>query len=76
MATDDKRLDALRRNPRDVRSDELDAVLVGAGFRSRQRGTSHKVYSRGAVTLVIPQHRPYLKAVYVRQALQVLEEET
>jgi hypothetical protein len=75
MATRDKRIAAMRRNPRNVRPDDLDVVLRAAGFTMRQQGTSHKVYTREEQQVVVPQHRPFLMAAYVRRALAVLGEE-
>jgi predicted RNA binding protein YcfA (HicA-like mRNA interferase family) len=42
----DEFAEKLKRSPNNVRFDELDRFLVGRGFRSRQRGTSHVVYKR------------------------------
>jgi hypothetical protein len=78
MAKCDKRIAAMRRNPRNVRPDDLDVVLRAAGFTMRQQGTSHKVIAARWVEeqqVVVPQHRPFLKAAYVRRALAVLGEE-
>jgi predicted RNA binding protein YcfA (HicA-like mRNA interferase family) len=75
MAKRDKRIAAMRRNPSNVRPDDLDVVLRAAGFTMRQQGTSHKVYTRGEQQVVVPQHRPFLKAAYLRRALAVLGEE-
>lgn len=70
----DKRLERIRQNPKNVRPDDLDAVLVAAGFAPRQRGTSHKIYRRGEQTLSVPQRFPHLLEVYVKKALALLEE--
>jgi hypothetical protein len=70
----DKRLERMRQSPKAVRPDELDAALLEACCEAHQRGSSHKVYRRGNVTISVPQHRPHLKPVYVRQALIALVE--
>jgi hypothetical protein len=75
MAKRDKRIAAMRRNPKNVRPDDLDVVLRTAGFTMRQQGTSHKVYTRGEQQVLVPQHRPFLKAASVRQTLAVPGEE-
>lgn len=74
MAKRDKRIAAMRRNPKDVRPDDLDTVLRAAGFATRQQGTSHKVYSYGSYLLPVPQHPSPLKAIYVKQALALLDQ--
>jgi predicted RNA binding protein YcfA (HicA-like mRNA interferase family) len=74
MSRDDKRVEAMKQHPKSVRPEELEAVLLAAGFTFRQQGTSHRVYRRGArEILVVPQHRPYIKAAYVRDAIAILE---
>jgi predicted RNA binding protein YcfA (HicA-like mRNA interferase family) len=73
VATRDKRIAAMRRNPRNVRPDDLDAVLRGAGFTAHQEG-SHKTYRRHGRKLTVPQHTPFLKPVYVKQALDMIED--
>lgn len=72
MSKANKRLDRIRRNIRTVRPDELNGVLEAAGFTWRQEG-SHRIYARGAVTVSIPQHRPFLKPKYVELALAALQ---
>jgi hypothetical protein len=65
----------MRRNPKNVRPDELEVVLRGAGFSVRQQGTSHRIYVRGAQRVSVPQRHPFLLATYVRQALDLLDGE-
>ena len=66
MTKREKRLEKLRQNPKNVRPDELDAVLIGEGFViARQKG-SHKRYDRGIHQLTVPQREPFLLDVYVR----------
>ncbi len=74
MTKRDKRIEAMRRNPKSVRPDELHAVLVSAGFTCRHDGTSHKLYKRGTEKLSVPQRHPYLLPHYVLDALDLLEE--
>jgi hypothetical protein len=78
MTRRDKRIEAMSRNPKNVRPDDLDVVLIAAGFSMRQQGTSHRVYVRGAQQLTVPQRHPFLLPVYVKQALAFIdmEEET
>lgn len=73
VAKRDKRIAAMRQNRKNVRPDELDTVLIAAGFAARQQGTSHKVYSHGSYVLPVPQRKPYLLPIYVTQALTLLD---
>jgi hypothetical protein len=70
----DKRIDAMRRSPQQVRHSELDVVLKDAGFAVRQRGSSHKINSYGRYQISVPQHGRFVKEVYVRQALRLLDQ--
>ncbi len=73
MTRREKRQEKLRQNPKNVRPDELDAVLMDAGFVvARQKG-SHKRYDRGVHQLTVPQREPFLLDVYVKQALVMLD---
>lgn len=67
-----KLLERLRANPRNVRFDELDNILHRIGFSSRQRG-SHVTYTLGVHRLTVPINRPFLKPVYVRLVLELLD---
>ena len=75
MAKRSKRIEALRRNPKNVRPEDLDVVLRAAGFSVDQDSTSHRLYRRGTAQLSVPQHRPLLKEAYVKLALAVLDQE-
>lgn len=76
MQRRDKRREAIERNPRRVRFQDLDAVLRSYGFerRQRRRGSSHYVYRRGRWHLTVPARRPHLRLYVVREALGVLRE--
>lgn len=74
MTTREKTIARWRNNPRGVRFEAVDRVLIGAGFTKRQRGTSHAVYTNGPYRLTVPVRQPYILPVYVRQVLQVLDE--
>lgn len=77
MSQWEKLLARIRNNPKTVTFDELDTLLQRAGFRRRQprSGSSHYVYTKEDRILTVPKHSPYVKAVYVEQALRVLDEE-
>jgi len=75
MAKRDKRIAAMRLNRKNVRPNELDAVLRAVGFDVQRQTGSHKIYAREAVSLSIPQDKPFIKEVYVRLALSYVEDE-
>ncbi len=62
--------------PNSVRWSELDKLLQRFGFSRRQPGggSSHYVYTRGEMQLVVPKAgSDSVKAVYVRRAMEALE---
>jgi len=73
MTKRDKRIAALRRNPKNVRPEELDQVLRAAGFLARQEGTSHRRYTKESRSLTIAQHKPFLAVAAVKEVLDLLD---
>lgn len=76
MSKAKKLLQKIRNNPKSVPFDDLDKVLLGCGFTRRQAGSgsSHYYYTLGALTLSVPYKRPYVKEVYVRLALNLIDQ--
>ena len=75
MTQREKRLAKIRNNPKNVHFDDLDRLLHDYGFERRQPkgGSSHYFYFLGDKRLTIPFKRPFVKAIYVKQVLSVLE---
>lgn len=73
MVKREKQIERLRQNPKTVRFEEIDTILLGLGFNKRQRGTSHAVYSLGNQRITIPFHKPFIKPVYVKLILDILD---
>jgi predicted RNA binding protein YcfA (HicA-like mRNA interferase family) len=69
----DKRLERLRRNPKNVRFEELDVLLRSLGFEGRQKG-SHMTYTNGRHQITVPIHKPFIKPIYIKLVLQLLDE--
>jgi len=69
-------LEKIRNNPKNVRFEELDRLLRNYGFECRQPsgGSSHYFYICGHRRLTVPRKRPFIKQIYVKQALRQLEE--
>lgn len=59
-----------------MRFEEIDKVLQDIGFVRTQpsKGSSHYTYHFGNITLTIPYKRPYIKVVYVKKVIELLEE--
>ncbi len=73
MTKADKRIHKMRQNPKNVRFEDVDVVLLALGFQKRQRG-SHAVYSLNQWRITIPARKPFILPVYVRELLALLDE--
>lgn len=71
----EKRLQKIRNNPKHVSFKDLDLVLRDFGFTvsQRSRGSSHYVYMLNEIVLTVPKKQPFLKVVYVKKALLIIE---
>ncbi|HWQ73217.1 MAG TPA: hypothetical protein VN370_12960, partial [Desulfitobacteriaceae bacterium] len=72
-----KLLQRIKKNPKQVRFEELDKILLHYGFNRRQpsRGSSHYSYFKGTKLITIPFRQPHIKSIYVEQAIELLEGE-
>jgi len=73
MTKADKDIIRLRQNPNHVRYEELVTILTRLGFQRKQDSTSHVRFTHGNHILVIPKRKPFLKPVYVKQVLKILD---
>jgi len=73
MSKFEKDLAKLKQNPKNVRYADLEKILLRLGFKNRQKGTSHVVFTYEENILTIPINRPFLKVVYVKKALETIE---
>jgi predicted RNA binding protein YcfA (HicA-like mRNA interferase family) len=75
MSKKTKAIIHLKQNPRNVRYEELESVLLNLGFSKRQESTSHVVFSmKGYPPITVPRRKPFLLEVYVKQVLKVLDD--
>lgn len=63
----------VKSNPHTVRFEELQKLLLGAGFKERNPGGSHYTYTKGVLRITVPYRRPYILEVYIRLVLIILE---
>ncbi len=76
MAKSDKREQAIRHNPSNVRFDDLDRVLLDYAFTRRNSGTSHFIYIHPLIVghVNIPRHGAIVKPIYVKKAIAAIDE--
>jgi len=74
MSKKEKALVKIRQNPKHVRFDELETILLKLGFTKRQDGTSHAIFTLGTHIVNIPKRKPFVKPKYVELVLAALDE--
>ncbi len=74
MSKKEKALAKIRRNPKHVRFDDLEAILLALGFIKRQDGTSHAIFTLDKHIVNVPKRRPFVKPKYVELVLAALDE--
>ena len=75
MASVDKIVDKMKRQPNAITPDEAGAVLDYYGYKFDRQNGSHKTYVNKAGDIqTIPKKRPTIKPVYVKQILNKIGE--
>lgn len=74
MSKRDKAIERLRQNPKTVRFEDIDSLLLSFGFEKRQK-SSHATYIlKNHRPITIPFRKPFILPVYVKNVLQLLDE--
>ncbi len=74
MSKKEKAISKLRQNPKNIRFEEIETILIGLGFSKRQHGTSHATFTCGKLIITVPRQKPFVKPVYVKLLLEILDE--
>ncbi len=76
MSKREKLLEKIRNNPKNVRFDDLDSILIDYGFVRRQsgKGTSHYVYKLDTHKIVVVWRKPFVHSEAVKDVLKVIKE--
>ena len=69
-----KLLVRLMNNPRSATFDDIRALLSQEGFRLDRITGSHHIFKKGQTTFVIPVHANRVKSVYVKRAINLIEQ--
>ena len=75
MSKLEKLLQRIKNNPKSVRFEELNKILLNAGYERFQPrgGSSHYNYRKiGKESITIPRQIPYVNECYVRDVLEAL----
>ncbi|MBR4151838.1 MAG: type II toxin-antitoxin system HicA family toxin [Selenomonadaceae bacterium] len=75
MSKLEKLLQRIKNNPKTVRFEELDKILLNAGYEKSQPrgGSSHYTYRKpNNDPITIPYHKPYINEIYVQAVIRAL----
>ena len=74
MSKQDKLLDKIRNNPKDIKFETVQKILLGYGFKetSPRGGSSHYTYHRGIYRVTVPKENP-VNSVYIKQAIKIID---
>ncbi len=74
MSKLEKLLERIKNNPKTVRFEELDKLLIRAGFIKRQskKGSSHYYYTKEDKTISVPFRKPFILQTYVLDAIELI----
>lgn len=72
----EKLINRIKNNPKTVKFEEIDKILLDVGFERRQPsgGSSHYTYVLEDKILTVPFKKPYVKVIYIKTAIKLLEE--
>ncbi|MBR3746374.1 MAG: type II toxin-antitoxin system HicA family toxin [Selenomonadaceae bacterium] len=74
MSKLEKLLQRIRNNPKTVRFEEIEKLLLRHGFIESQSGggSSHYIFKRDETFITIPRHGKFVNEVYILKAIAAL----
>ena len=75
MGKRDKLLQDIRNNPRNIRFETIQKVLLSFGFTETTpgKGSSHYTYQRGIYRITVPKNNP-VNQIYIKQAIKIIDQ--
>lgn len=74
MTKKEKLFERIKNNPNGVRFSELKQLLINENFVLDRVSGSHHIFRNKDVVFVIPMHKNYVKSVYVRKVIEIIDE--
>ncbi len=76
MTKKEKLLSKIKNNPKNIRFEEIDKILLDLGFERFQpsKGSSHYTYILEKHRLTIPYKKPFVKVIYIKKAIEIIDE--
>ena len=74
MSKRDKQLQAMRNNPKNVRFETIQSVLLNHGFSETTPGggSSHYTFSKDVYRITVVKNRP-VNSIYIKQAIRIID---
>ena len=74
MSKRDKQLQAIRNNPKNVRFEAIQSILLNYGFTETtpKSGSSHYTYHKGIYRITVPKDSP-VNQTYIKQAIRIID---
>ena len=74
MSKRDKQLQAMRNNPKNVKFETIQNVLLNHGFSESApgSGSSHYTYSKGSYRVTVVKDKP-VNSIYIRKAINIID---
>ena len=74
MSKQDKHLQAMRNNPKNVRFEDIRNLLIRYNFieTSPSGGSSHYTYHKGIYRITIPKNNP-VNSIYIKKAIIIID---
>jgi hypothetical protein len=74
LSKKNKQLQAIRNNPKNVRFETLQGILLSCGFIETVPcgGSSHYTYHKGIYRITVPKNNP-VNGIYVKQAIKIID---
>ena len=74
MSKQDKQLQAMRNNPKNVRFETIQSVLLNHGFSETTpgSGSSHYTFNKGVYRITVVKNRP-VNSIYIKQAIRIID---
>lgn len=74
MSKKEKLIQRVRQNPKNVRFEDIDQLLLSLGFEKRQKGSHATYILKGQGRITVPFRKPFILPVYVKAVLGLLDE--
>ena len=75
MSKKDKQLQSIRNNPKNVKFETIQSILLSHGFTESTPGggSSHYTYCKGIYRVTVVKDKP-VNSIYIKQVIRIIDE--